>query len=67
MGRHKRFADIAGFTRHCWECDHAAGWDGERGWCSVHTMIVSKTDSPNNCCSRAGRCYSYREIGEVKR
>lgn len=26
MSGHRRFVDGAGFTRHCWECDHAANW-----------------------------------------
>lgn len=60
MPRHKRFADNAGFTRHCWECVHARGW--HRGQfshddvavCELTGKGVGKFYSPNNQCSHVG-------------
>lgn len=56
MSRHLRFADGAGFTRHCWECKHATNWrnvntiDGYEADCEQCGIKVSKYDSPNNSC-----------------
>ncbi len=62
--RHKRFCDGAGYTRHCWECANATNWDGANAWCAANDMDVNKYDSPNNTCSKARTCNSYREIGD---
>lgn len=67
MSRHRRFADGAGFTRHCWECANASGWDGKDGHCEAYDMAVTRYDSPNNVCSKARRCYSYREQGRANK
>ena len=53
------FTDSAGHTRHCWECEHATNWRAMRGWCEAYEMTVTRSDSPNNCCSRAGGCEHY--------
>lgn len=59
MTRRKRFADGAGFTRHCWECAHSHEWKrtavvgGDwRGSCAVTGEPVSRFDSPHNLLSR---------------
>lgn len=62
-GRHRRFVDGAGFTRHCWECANATDWDGKDGFCTAMDMPVERYDSPNNTCSKARGCFSYREMG----
>lgn len=72
MTRHRRFTDGAGFTRHCWECRKSALWgetlvpvallggydrtSPTKGTCKVTGMVVDKTDSPNNPCSKACGC-----------
>jgi hypothetical protein len=55
----RRFADAAGYTHHCWECEHAKGWcrhktsiDGNTATCELTGATVGKYDSPNNPCSR---------------
>ena len=54
---HHRFADGAGYTRHCWECRHAKGWkdsgtiDGKCATCELTERTVYKFSSPNNPCS----------------
>ena len=64
--RHRRFADGAGFTRHCWECANATDWHGEDGRCTAYDMRVTRYDSPYNVCSKARRCCAYREQGKEK-
>ena len=70
MACHRRFADSAGYTCHCWECAHAAGWHEERtmermhATCGVDGRRVSKYDSPNNGSSTACECCGY-ETSEV--
>ena len=49
--RHRRFADLAGFTSHCWECAHAKGWADDMAACEATGRFVYKFDSPNNQCS----------------
>ena len=57
MGRHRRFTDGAGFTRHCWECRHAKGWrkgmfsHADIAKCELTGQGVAKYDSPDNQCS----------------
>lgn len=56
MARHRRFADGAGFTRHCWECVHAKGWrktmfGADIADCELTNWTVERYDSPNNQCS----------------
>ena len=57
MSRHRPFTDGAGFTRHCWECDHAKGWHkgklsgADIAVCELTGQGVSKMHSPNNQCS----------------
>ena len=56
MTAHRRFADSAGYTRHCWECVHAKDWEersvtGYWGTCELTGIRVGKCDSPNNPCS----------------
>lgn len=63
--RHRRFTDGAGFTRHCWECANATDWRGKDGRCTAYDMSVTRYDSQNNTCSKARRCYSYRDQNEV--
>lgn len=55
----RRFTDAAGYTHHCWECEHAKGWcrhktsiDGNTATCELTGATVGKYDSPNNPCSR---------------
>lgn len=54
MSNHKGFTDLAGFTRHCWECEHAKGWrNGAFGVvciakCELTGLMVEKYDSPDN-------------------
>lgn len=56
MARHRRFADNAGFTRHCWECRHAKGWKKQadilehQATCELTGRRVYKLDSPSNQC-----------------
>lgn len=57
------FTDTAGYTRHCWECNHAREWtkmDHFDGWdaiCNIDGRIVHKYFSPNNpCCPVGTRC-----------
>lgn len=63
--RHRRLADAAGYTCHCWECAHAAGWHEERAMghmyatCGLDGRRVSKYDSPNNGSSPACGCCGY--------
>lgn len=38
---------------------------GKDGRCTAYDMGVTRYDSPNNVCSKARRCYEYREHGEV--
>ena len=58
--RRRRFADGAGFTRHCWECVNAKGWrkgmfsKADIAKCELTGMIVTKFDSPNNQSSHVG-------------
>ena len=59
----RRFSDAAGYTRHCWECAHAKGWertgeiDGDRATCELTSRFVHRYDSPNNlCCHMPGAC-----------
>ena len=59
MAKHRRFADGAGFTCHCWECAHSTDWHGETGKCEQTGTTACKYDSPNNCCSNAGGCGYY--------
>lgn len=59
MAKHKRFYDGAGYLNHCWECANANNWSGEIGKCGQNGILVSKYDSPNNCCSNAGGCGYY--------
>lgn len=40
-------------------CDY---WDYEDGWCSANGMPIDRYDSPYNTCSKARRCWSYREV-----
>lgn len=62
MGKHRRFADNAGYTRHCWECVHATVWEGELSCCDAHDgRPVTRYDSPNNGCSVARGCIDYEE------
>ena len=58
---HRRFTDAAGFTRHCWECRNAHGWDGGTAVCAVTGRAVGRYDSPANPCSRAMWCMDYEE------
>ena len=62
--RHVRFTDGAGFTRHCWECANATDWNGKGGWCSANDTPINRYDSPSNICSKARRCWSYREVDD---
>lgn len=68
----RRFADAAGYTRHCWECRHARGWgkeetiDGPCGTCELTGRPVFKYTSPNNPCSHVGNECRY-ETGEMLR
>ena len=64
MSKHRRFADGAGFTRHCWECSNATDWDGKDGWCAAYDMHVTRYDSPNNVCSVGRKCWNYYVEGE---
>ena len=57
--RRRRFADRAGYTRHCWECLRSKGWQQDVGWCGRHGMLVGKYDSPANCASVAAKCADY--------
>ena len=52
--------------RHCWECANATDWQGKDGRCTAYDMSVTRYDSPNNVCSKAKHCYSYREQGKEK-
>ena len=36
MAKHRRFADRAGFTCHCWECANSKAWKNEEGKCGVY-------------------------------
>lgn len=63
MAKHKRFADRAGYTRHCWECVHAKGWQMGYGYnviarCEMTDGLVGKYDSPYNPCCHLD-CGSY--------
>ena len=69
MARHRCFTDAAGFTRHCWECEHAKGWrlkahsmDVSLADCELTGWVVRKFDSPDNQCSHlpAGCDYERR-------
>ena len=72
MGRHRRFTDGAGFTRHCWECEHAKGWEyrhtilGHSATCERTGSTVYKYDSPNNQCSHLPIGCSYDDGGAVE-
>lgn len=66
MSRHRRFCDGAGFTRHCWECDHSTDWRGGVGRCGQCGIVVDKYDSPNNGCSKAGGCGYYEHANELR-
>ena len=64
MRKHARFADGAGYTRHCWECIHAEHWkrDDFGRWmadCPVLDKHVEQFDSPNNGSSKAAECMDY--------
>lgn len=65
MRKHARFADGAGYTRHCWECIHAEGWNRDRfmnAWvasCPELGDYVGQFDSPNNQSSNAAGCTHY--------
>ena len=53
MSRHKRFADNAGYTRHCWECIHATDWrkglyNVPIATCELSGKNMEKFDSPDN-------------------
>lgn len=66
MAKHRRFADSAGFTRHCWECSHAKDWEGRSvtgywATCELTGRSVRKFDSPNNQCSHVGPECDYKE------
>lgn len=55
----RRFADGAGYTRHCWECKHAKGWTpnvltGAFAECRLTGRYVKKYCSPDNPCSHLG-------------
>ena len=68
--KHRRFADNAGFTQHCWECVHARGW--HRGQfshddvavCELTGKGVGKFYSPNNQCSHVGVECRYETRGK---
>lgn len=69
MSRHKRFADNAGYTRHCWECTHAKEWKdtdtikGKCATCELTGVTVYKHDSPNNpCCHLPIECKYETEV-----
>lgn len=62
--RHRRFTDLAGFTRHCWECAHAKGWADDMAACEATGRFVYKFDSPNNQCSHVGIECDYEEEDE---
>lgn len=67
----RRFADAAGYTHHCWECEHAKDWEkrsvtGYWGTCELTGSRVGKYDSPNNPCSHVGDACRY-ETGEMLR
>ena len=64
MAKHRRFADRAGFTCHCWECTNSKAWKNEEGKCGVYGIPVSKYDSPNNICSIGRICNSYTMKGK---
>ena len=63
----KRFADNAGFTRHCWECIHSGGWhrvdsiEVQEGVCELTGRRIGKYDSPNNQVSHLPIECSYKE------
>lgn len=66
----KRFADTAGFTRHCWECKHAKDWEersitGYWGTCELTGIRVGKYDSPNNLCSHLPSGCDYETGGKA--
>ena len=66
MSKHRRFADVAGFTRHCWECVHAKHWEkrpinGGRAICDAIGAYVYKFDSPNNQCCHLPVTCDYKE------
>lgn len=54
MRNHRRFTDLSGYTRHCWECEHANGWrKGSFSWvyvakCELTGRMVEAYDSPDN-------------------
>jgi len=51
MSNHRRFTDGAGYTRHCWECEHADKWYFGFAECKMTGTRVGKYDSPDNQCS----------------
>ena len=68
----RRFADAAGYTHHCWECEHAKDWEkrsvtGYWGTCELTGIRVGKYDSPNNPCSHVGNECRYETVGDVAR
>ena len=66
MSRHRPFVDNAGYTRHCWECNHSRNWFDVFGECELTGKRVHKFDSPNNQCSHlpAGCEYEYGRRSE---
>ena len=68
----RRFADAAGYTHHCWECEHASDWEkrsvtGYWGTGELTGFRVGKYDSPNNPCSHVGNEWRYETGGDVAR
>lgn len=57
MSRNKRFTDRAGYTRHCWECEHTDKWYFGFAECRRTGVRVGKYDSPDNeCCHLPIEC-----------
>lgn len=70
MNKHRRFADGAGFTQHCWECIHAKDWHEDLmvkyAICEVYGICVEREDSPNNGSNYIGKICSSYDRGEGK-